>query len=183
MRTLCDAYYEEEESHDHAFLEISLIPWSQQWALFQQKVFFSCPQTDYGPACVACQSVQYNQSFCRSLLSLARMGISLTWQRTTGALQQSDGQITHRAAGKDLKEKIHVNSLIISTILNNSKTYLGHKETLTTNTLICLWFKCSKNFKLLETNPLLTTQVNKLTFFTKWTQLLMSRILFEGKSL
>lgn len=74
--------------------------------LFQQKAFFSCHPTVLGLACVACRPVQWIQSFCQSLPSLAKMGISLTWQRTKGAPQLSDGQTTRHAVGKDLKEKL-----------------------------------------------------------------------------
>lgn len=70
-----------------------------------RKFSFSCHQTVHEPACVACQSIQYTQSFYRSHLSLAKMGSSLTWQRTTDVPQQSDGQTTRHAVGKDLKEK------------------------------------------------------------------------------
>ena len=73
--------------------------------LFQQRASFSCRQTVHGPACVACQSVQYTRSFCQSHLSPAKMDTSLTWQRTTDVPQQSDGQTTRHAVGKDLKEK------------------------------------------------------------------------------
>ena len=74
---LCSSICVHSATWHNTHMKLS-VPWSHRWVLFQQRASFSCHQTVHGPACVACQSVQYNRSFCQSHLSPAKMGSSLT---------------------------------------------------------------------------------------------------------